>query len=322
MSSSNSFYASYNTGVGYNSLTKLTTGYQCTAIGVYSLYNNTSGYNNTAVGSYSLNSNTSGISNTAVGQNSLYNNSTGWFNSAVGQHSLYNNSTGNANTAVGNSSLSANTNGYNNSALGRQSLWANTSGYNNTAVGHSAGSIVTTGFNLTVIGYSAQPTSGSATNEITLGNSSVSILRCNTQTITSLSDVRDKNNIIDLTLGLDFITKLKPRQFNWDKREWYNDNKSDGSKIEEKYTAGFIAQELDDVQLTNDADWLNLVYKSNPDKLEATPGNLLPVIVKAIQELKEKNDKLESEIAKMKQLVVEMGVTDDNVNAVSLTDTN
>ena len=34
------------------------------------------------------------------------------------------------------------------------------------------------------------------------------------------------------------------------------------------------------------------MLKNNPDKWEATYGNLLPVIVKAIQELKQKNDAL------------------------------
>jgi len=110
----------------------------------------------------------------------------------------------------------------------------------------------------------------------------------------------DKKNINDLSLGLDFITHLKPRQFNWDRREWYEDNKSDGSKMEEKLNAGFIAQELDEVQQSENADWLELVYKSNPEKLEATTGNLLPVMVKAIQELNDKNESLEEEIQQLK----------------------
>jgi hypothetical protein len=112
------------------------------------------------------------------------------------------------------------------------------------------------------------------------------------QTITSLSDARDKKNIQDLTLGLDFITKLKPRQFNWDRREWYDEGLSDGSKMKEEPTAGFIAQELYELQNEEHAEWLNLVLKDNPDKWEATYGNLLPVMVKAIQELSIKNEKL------------------------------
>ena len=119
------------------------------------------------------------------------------------------------------------------------------------------------------------------------------------QTITSLSDARDKKNIKELTLGLDFITKLKPRQFNWDRRDWYTNGISDGSKMQETPTAGFIAQELDEVQNGEKAEWLNLVLKDNPEKWEATYGNLLPVMVKAIQELNENNEQLRIENAKL-----------------------
>jgi hypothetical protein len=88
--------------------------------------------------------------------------------------------------------------------------------------------------------------------------------------------------------------KLKPRLFNWDKREWYENNTSDGSKMQKTPTSGFIAQELDTVQMSSNAEWLNLVLKSNPNKLEATSGNLLPIIVKAIQDLKKENDQLKA----------------------------
>src|SRR6202521_5278164 len=94
--------------------------------------------------------------------------------------------------------------------------------------------------------------------------------------------------------------QLKPRVFNWDRREWYDDGITDGSKMRNNLTAGFIAQELDTVQTKASAEWLNLVLKDNPDRLEATPGNLLPIMVKAIQELKIENDQLKSEIVTLK----------------------
>jgi len=96
--------------------------------------------------------------------------------------------------------------------------------------------------------------------------------------------------------------KIKPRQFNWDKREWYENNKSDGSKMKEEPTAGFIAQELDEVQTTQNSEWLNLVLKDNPEKLEATPGNLLPIMVKAIQELKAENEQLRIQLADVREI--------------------
>ena len=64
------------------------------------------------------------------------------------------------------------------------------------------------------------------------------------------------------------------------------DYNGDLSNLDWKYEAGFIAQDFQQVQKDNDADYLGLVLESNPDKLEATPGKLIPILVKAIQELK------------------------------------
>ena len=80
-----------------------------------------------------------------------------------------------------------------------------------------------------------------------------------------------------MPLGIDFINTLKPVKFAWDMR--------DGAKVGPQ-EAGFIAQDLDEAQINADAeDYLNLVLKNNPEKLEASYGKLVPVLVKAIQEL-------------------------------------
>jgi hypothetical protein len=321
--------SSYNTGIGYNSLTSLTTGYYNTAVGYVSLYSNTTGSGNTAVGYLSLYSNTTGIGNTAEGQQSLYANTTGYYNTAMGCYSLESTTTGHDNTAVGFYSLYSNTTSNNNTAVGYSSLWSNTTGTDNTAlgysslyasignyntsVGYSAGSTVTTGSNNTLIGNNAQPLTTTVSNEIVLGNSSVTALRCQVQSISTLSDARDKKNINDLSLGIDFLMKVKPRLFNWDRREWYKDKKSDGSKMQKTPTAGFIAQELDEVQTKENAEWLNLVLKDNPDKLEATPGNLLPVMVKAIQELKNKNDELKVKNEKLEERLLKFEQTQNDL---------
>ena len=47
---------------------------------------------------------------------------------------------------------------------------------------------------------------------------------------------------------------------------------------------GFIAQELDAVQSKHNAEWLNLVLKNNPDRLEANWGKLLPILIRGWQE--------------------------------------
>jgi len=244
--------ASYNTGVGNGSLLSLTTGNSNTALGYSALVSNTTGFSNTAVGSNSLSSNTTGDGNVAIGDGALSENTTGfrniamgygslasnttgysntatgWFslitntigaeNIAYGNQALQLNSTGNANTAVGYYSLRLNVAGINNTAVGHHSLENNNGNYN-TALGYNAGSTVTTGANLTLLGIDANPSSPTSIDQITLGNSFVSSLRCNVQNISSLSDARDKQNIKELDLGIDFLMKIKPRLFNWDKRE-------------------------------------------------------------------------------------------------------
>ena len=42
--------------------------------------------------------------------------------------------------------------------------------------------------------------------------------------------------------------------------------------------------------------------KDNPEKWEATSGNLLPIIVKAIQELKTENEQLKNQLAAAEEL--------------------
>ena len=62
-----------------------------------------------------------------------------------------------------------------------------------------------------------------------------------------------------------------------------------------KVRAGFIAQELQEAQVGS--EYLDLVMDNNPEKLEAKQGKLIPVLVKAIQELSEKNRVLEAKVS-------------------------
>ncbi|MDP2303939.1 MAG: tail fiber domain-containing protein [Ignavibacteria bacterium] len=289
----NNTTGSANTASGHSALFSNTTGRYNTATGFYSLYANTIGEFNTASGDYSLYTNLAGNKNTANGYFALALNLNGNENTASGYNSLAAN-TGDNNTGIGVNSLNSNTWGTDNTAIGHSALTSSTSGFNNTAVGKDAGSSVTMGSNLTLLGYNAQPSFPNVANEITLGDANIFAIRSNVTVITSLSDGRDKKNIKDLTLGLDFLMKIKPRQFNWDRRDWYENNLSDGSKMKNEPTAGFIAQEFDEIQTGENAEWLHLVLKTNPEKFEASAGNLLPIIVKAIQDLKKENDELKA----------------------------
>jgi hypothetical protein len=98
--------------------------------------------------------------------------------------------------------------------------------------------------------------------------------------ISAISDVRLKENIVDLEIGLDAIMALRPRKFDW-KKESGNDGKN---------VRGFIAQEFEQI-------FPDLIDESiNPPPEGEEPykqirQDLIPILVKAIQELsKELND--------------------------------
>lgn len=208
----------------------------------------------------------------------------------IGENALQNCS-GPDNVAVGKNTLVALTTGDDNTALGVGALQL-TTGTNNTGLGRNAGSTSTTGTNNIFLGAGSSGSSVTASNEITLGNSSHTVIRAAITTITSLSDERDKKEIQELPLGLDFIEKLKPVKFVW------NDRDEEGKHDVEDF--GFIAQDLKAAQEESEASYLNLVYDENPEKLEASYGKLLPVLVKAIQEMSSEIKSLKEEISTLK----------------------
>ena len=173
------------------------------------------GTDNTAIGNYALCTNTCG-NHTAVGSLALSANTTGTLNTAVGSCSLTLNTTGSCNTAIGGKSLQANTIACYNTAVGTCSLFSNTTGAGNTAVGFLALSTSTVYVNTAGVGCNAQVT---ATNQIQLGDASTTTYVYGT--VQNRSDLRDKTDIRDTILGLDFILALKPRDFVWDLREFY-----------------------------------------------------------------------------------------------------
>lgn len=203
-------------------------------------------------------------------------------------------SSSNRNTALGKNALGSLASFVcDNTAVGYGTLPSITFGEQNTAIGGSSfmgvGATLTTGNNNTLIGYDSDVASASSNNSVTLGNALITVIRAAVTSITSLSDARDKTDVTALPVGLDFVNSLNPVKFTWQMRQ-PNEVKDGTSE------AGFIAQELQAAQEEAGADYLNLVYDDNPDKLEASPGKLVPVLVKAIQELSAKVDSLQTEL--------------------------
>jgi hypothetical protein len=235
--------------------------------------------------------------NVAVGASALNANTTGVQNTASGQSALTANTTGSYNTVYGSSALVSSVTSSNNTAIGHAALLSNSTGAENTAVGVNAGygsgvNSNTTGTNNTFIGASSVGASATASNVITLGNASVATLRCQVTTITSLSDVRDKTDILPIPAGLAFINALTPVSFVWNMR--------DGGKVGVP-EFGFIAQDLQQVQAEH-GTVPHLVSTENPDKLEASAGTLIPVLVKAIQELTTHNTLLAARVAALEAI--------------------
>jgi hypothetical protein len=238
-----------------------------------------SGTNNTCVGS-GAGGLVTGSSNTIVGQSAGSQLSTGQDNTLIGQGAGGALTTANSNTFIGQSAGVNATTASNNVAIGDGAGFNISTATNSTFVGNGTGQGVSniTGDNIVLLGSGARPSVAGAFNEITLGNSGTATLRCAVTSITSLSDARDKKEVEDLNVGLEFIDGLRPVKFIWDDRE--EEGKHDIADF------GFIAQDLKAAEEAVEmADVLKLVYDENPEKLEASYGKLIPILVKAIQEL-------------------------------------
>tara|TARA_R110002126_G_scaffold289450_1_gene444387 strand:- start:23 stop:1198 length:1176 start_codon:yes stop_codon:yes gene_type:complete len=298
-----------NVALGDTALGSLTTGSKNVAIGSGALTANTSGDENTATGFRALYANTSGFANVALGYAALYNNTTGNYNVATGQRALYANTTASYNTANGWYALYANTTGANNTANGYLALRTNTTGGSNTANGFAALTSNTTGSNNAASGYQAltSNTTGSGNigigfrnnagtyapvfdpttenNRIVMGHTSVTNAYVQVAW-TVVSDARDKTAFAPVYYGLDFVNAMKPTEYQF--KAGGRDGEADGIR---RY--GFLAQDV----LALEGDNPVLVDAEDPDKLKLKESNIIPVLVKAIQELSAKNDALTARIA-------------------------
>jgi hypothetical protein len=89
--------------------------------------------------------------------------------------------------------------------------------------------------------------------------------------ITAISDITLKQNIRDLETGLTQVMALKPRRFDW----------KEETQIGETNVAGFIAQEVEQVLPELVYEYK---YNDNETKKSIKMGDILPTLVKAIQE--------------------------------------
>jgi len=116
------------------------------------------------------------------------------------------------------------------------------------------------------------------------------VVNATTTTITAISDQRLKENIRDLDDGLEKVLALKPRKFDW------KENK--GENI--KNARGFIAQELELVFPDMVSNWIDEPPEGE-EPYKAVNANLIPSLVKAIQEQQALITQLQADVAALKE---------------------
>ena len=275
------------------------------------------GTDNVALGDQALSSGSlSGASNTAVGSLSLLSNTTGAENTALGYQALAANVSSNGNVAVGYNSQYQAT-GARNTSIGSASFPAALTGEDNTGVGIAAGISLTSGSNNLLLGHDAGR-SGSPGGTITTQNNIIvlgdeNITNAHIQVaFTVASDERDKTDFNNLDLGLDFVTKLNPVTYKWDKRIKYvaekdretidlNTIEHNGTHKEDWLDIGFKAQEVEALEKASGYDKdtnTNLLVTLTEDGKQygLQYEKFVPILVNAIKELKTENDNLKSRI--------------------------
>jgi len=318
----------YNIGIGTAAMGALTTGADNVAIGRRALSSASTCNSNTVIGNDACVATVvTGSNNTVIGNSAATSLTSGYQNVIIGVSASNTTTTGFNNVFIGRYAAQANTEGVANTAIGEQSLATNTTGNYNTAVGNGAGSFGTTYSNTTCLGYSSAIT---GSNQLQLGNSSTTSYAYGA--VQNRSDERDKTDVRDTELGLNFIKALRPVDYKWDMREdyrpakpelpenptdeqklvyqqnmdkWVEDCKlanikANGSKTRNRYHHGLIAQEVKAVIEATGVDFGGFQDHSingGDDVLSIGYMELVAPLIKAVQELSAEIEQLKAQKA-------------------------
>ena len=246
---------------------------------------------NPSTGDATINGLTIGLGKNSYGTNTVF---------GVNALNTLSNNTAVRNTAIGANTLSGLFLNPDNTAVGYNALLT-TQGSQNTAIGSGADALYSI-FNCTAIGYGA---TGSTSNTMQLGNSAVTDIYGGAPTggagtganfrgkaFIVNSDKRIKKDIVNSKYGLATILKLRPVDYTL-----IND-------VKHEPQVGFIAQEVKTVvpELVTGKEG----DLAKGEILGVNYGGLVPVLTKAIQELKKENELQEIEIKQLKELVKEL----------------
>ena len=296
-------------------------------------YYNTTGADNSAFGGGALRANTTGSYNTAIGTDALHLSTTAEYNTAVGYQALTSNTTGTFHVAVGRGALAANTTASYGTAVGHNALNSAT-GDENTALGYGTGRQLTTGIRNTFLGggagdggYGALPfttgsnnvsigvnsgaSAGGVTNSIVIATAIAVVDKgTNTGFITpngggvyqgnnsanwsTTSDLRLKKNIVDNNEGLEKISAIRVRNFEYRLPEEVDPALKPSDAVKKTgVQLGVIAQELQQV-------CPDCVKEESTGVLSVDSDNVFWHMVNAIKQLKSELDTVKAELATLK----------------------
>ena len=302
--SSNGIGGNNNTLVGYNCLTNSGSNQASVSIGATSKVGNQS----VSIGSSSF----SGDDSVSIGSSACKIGSSG-YNVIVGSFCGNSLTSGNGDCLIGSNNSQNITSGINNTILGISAGAGQTTQSNNSICGYYSNCADATSIhysNCSILGSNIRNGVISGNNQVQLGDSSTNTYIYGVLQIRS--DSRDKNCIRDTILGLDFINELRPVDYKWDLREDYKQSvidenhnlteinlPKDGSKTRNRYHHGLIAQEVKmacDKLGVDFGGYQNHQINGGYDRLSIGYEELICPLIKAVQELKLKNEQLEERI--------------------------
>ena len=149
----------------------------------------------------------------------------------------------------------------------------------------------------------------SSEKEIHIGQSSSSVF-IGDGNVQAVSDMRDKSNIADSNLGLDFIMQLQPKSWTANTRDFLEPNddskRTKGSRPHYGFVAQDVKQAMDSLGV-DFAGYCELVHAATPahkervkDRLTLRYQEFIGPMVKAMQEQQAMIDELKKEVQALK----------------------
>ena len=105
------------------------------------------------------------------------------------------------------------------------------------------------------------------------------------------SDVREKENINDTKLGLDFLKDLRPVSYEWKKKKDNKTNQTHYGLIAQEVVESLKKHGIDSIE-----DFGGIVHEGDPKGLYgARYEEFVPILIKAVQELSEEIKQLKED---------------------------